>query len=100
MSEPGFPVYSPEIKRVIQEKVHLCEDIVPIDVQMADFAIENNELDDLRERIEDDINNVDFSKGDHAANLSKRGFFEGVQGPYMEDRLNEGQDPSGMGKSP
>jgi hypothetical protein len=41
--------------------------------------------------------NVDLTKSDHLTNLMKPGFMHGVSSSLAEDRLNQGQGPSGMG---
>ncbi|KKP80285.1 MAG: hypothetical protein A2271_04380 [Candidatus Moranbacteria bacterium RIFOXYA12_FULL_35_19] len=88
MSELGFPEFKLENKKNIQEKVHLREDITPIGKEIADFAIENEELEDLREQNEGDANNVDFENGDLDA-LKEKGFKTAGYGSYLISPIDE-----------
>lgn len=80
---------SPEVKKIIQERVRLREDITPISLQLEDYGTENEELEHLRGQIEDDVNNVDLENGNLGA-LEKNGFRHSGAGSYLISPIGEG----------
>jgi hypothetical protein len=89
MLEPGFPGYSPEVKKIIRERVYLREDILPINRQLEDYGTDNEEYGDLMEQVMDDINNVDLENGDLDA-LKENGFKTSGFGSYLISPIGEG----------
>ncbi|TAK96387.1 hypothetical protein EPO05_01915 [Patescibacteria group bacterium] len=89
MSEPGFPEFKSGVKRTIQERVHLREDVAPISLQLEDYGTENEELESLREQLEDNVNNVDLENGDLEA-LKKNGFKTSGFGSYLISPIGGG----------
>jgi hypothetical protein len=89
MSEPGFPAYNAEVKKIIQEGVRLREDIAPISSQLENYGTENEEYGDLLDQVEDNINNVDLGNGDPEA-LKKNGFKNSGFGSYLISPIGEG----------
>ncbi|MFA4817114.1 MAG: hypothetical protein WC608_00120 [Parcubacteria group bacterium] len=89
MPESGFPGYNPEVKKIIQERVHLREDIMPIGLQLEDYGTGNEEYGDLLEQVTDNINNVDLENGDLEA-LKGNGFKNSGFGSYLISPISEG----------
>lgn len=78
----------PEVKKIIQERVNLREDIMPISSQLEDYGTENEEMEDLREQTEDNINNVDLDNGDLDA-LKENGFKNDGLDSYLISPISE-----------
>jgi hypothetical protein len=90
MRESGFPGHNPEIKKIIQERVHLREDIRPIERQIKKLADSDEKLEDIQDQMEDDdkIHNVDLDGGD-LDSLKKNGFKNDGIASYLISPISE-----------
>jgi hypothetical protein len=82
--------FQPEVISPVQERVRLREDIEPINRQMVDVAQENNELEDIREEMEEDglTHWVDFEGGD-LEKLEKEGFKHAGLNSYLISPISD-----------
>ena len=82
--------FNPEIKKVIQERVHLREGVPVISGEIVDTAKGNPELETIREEMDEDGEThwVDFEGGDFEA-LEAEGFKDAGVGSYLISPIGE-----------
>ena len=92
MSKSEFnPELNPEVKKIVQERVHLREDVMPIRRQIVDSAESSEELESVQEEMERDegvIHWVDLDGGDLDA-LKESGFKQAGEESYLISPISE-----------